>query len=148
LLIFDHGQYITAKEAAKLRESDPEATWQDVDETWKNRTIEEINKWLKNENIPPVKEHVFKWIMGKKLRNRKSVGTYSDSSYHERLTLTVSQLRSLRERVRRQAPPFRRPRNLGKLSRLTGLLTLYEMYNGKLPLQSRTTCFGMCEKVR
>jgi hypothetical protein len=148
LLISDHGQYITTKEAAKLRESDPEATWQNVSETWKNQTIEEINTWLKNENIPPVKEHVFKWVMGKKLRNRKSAGTYSDSSSPERLILTVSQLRSLRERVRRQVPPFRRPRNLGKLSKLTGLLTLYEMFNGKLPLQSRTTCSRMCENVR
>ncbi|KAF2844092.1 hypothetical protein T440DRAFT_473662 [Plenodomus tracheiphilus IPT5] len=69
--MFDHEQNITAEEAAKLRGSDPNITWKDVDKDWRKQILENVNTQLGEEKIPPVSPDVLKWRMRKALGNRK-----------------------------------------------------------------------------
>jgi hypothetical protein len=61
VLISDHDRDITAEEATKLWESDPNITWQCVRNEQKNQIIEDLNTQLGDEGILPVSPDVFKW---------------------------------------------------------------------------------------
>jgi hypothetical protein len=75
--VSDHDQEITGDKATKLRESDPNITWQSIRDEVRNQIIEDVNTQLEDEGIPPVGLDVFKWRMQKALNNRKREGTYS-----------------------------------------------------------------------
>ncbi|KAH9871887.1 hypothetical protein J1614_006145, partial [Plenodomus biglobosus] len=60
-------QRITTEEAKKLREDDPNITWQNVDKGKRNQALDNINSELKQKNIPTVDLEVVAWRVSKAL---------------------------------------------------------------------------------
>jgi len=75
--VSDHDQHITADEATKLRESNPNITWKNVPDDVKNQIIGVVNTELEKENIHAVDLDVIKWRMKRALDGRKYEGTYA-----------------------------------------------------------------------